>query len=106
MYRDLASSGPDRRPEQTIALETDMWFVCCVSVGYARQLGKICLIAMGYDACGRKRKAIKISTMPRISPGLAVQKAASLERGPVAQRGARFHGMEEVIGSIPIRSTK
>ena len=27
-------------------------------------------------------------------------------RGPVAQLGARFHGMEEVIGSIPIRSTK
>ena len=26
-------------------------------------------------------------------------------RGPVAQLGARFHGMEEVIGSIPIRST-
>jgi hypothetical protein len=24
----------------------------------------------------------------------------------VAQLGARFHGMEEVIGSIPIRSTK
>ncbi len=28
------------------------------------------------------------------------------ERGPVAQLGARFHGMEEVIGSNPIRSTK
>ena len=26
-------------------------------------------------------------------------------RGPVAQLGARFHGMEEVIGSNPIRST-
>jgi hypothetical protein len=25
--------------------------------------------------------------------------------GPVAQLGARFHGMEEVIGSNPIRST-
>ena len=25
--------------------------------------------------------------------------------GPVAQLGARFHGMEEVVGSIPIRST-
>ena len=29
----------------------------------------------------------------------------SLLSGPVAQLGARFHGMEEVIGSIPIRST-
>jgi hypothetical protein len=26
-------------------------------------------------------------------------------RGPVAQLGARFHGMEEVVGSIPTRST-
>ncbi len=30
----------------------------------------------------------------------------SFPSGPVAQLGARFHGMEEVIGSIPIRSTK
>ena len=29
-----------------------------------------------------------------------------LARGPVAQLGARFHGMEEVVGSIPTRSTK
>ncbi len=29
----------------------------------------------------------------------------SFPSGPVAQLGARFHGMEEVIGSIPIRST-
>src|ERR1700733_14790960 len=29
-----------------------------------------------------------------------------LVRGPVAQLGARFHGMEEVVGSIPTRSTK
>ena len=29
----------------------------------------------------------------------------SSKSGPVAQLGARFHGMEEVIGSIPIRST-
>ena len=27
------------------------------------------------------------------------------KRGPVAQLGARFHGMEEVAGSIPARST-
>ena len=26
--------------------------------------------------------------------------------GPVAQLGARFHGMEEVVGSNPTRSTK
>jgi hypothetical protein len=29
----------------------------------------------------------------------------SLQSGPVAQLGARFHGMEEVVGSIPTRST-
>ena len=28
-----------------------------------------------------------------------------LARGPVAQLGARFHGMEEVKGSNPFRST-
>jgi hypothetical protein len=28
------------------------------------------------------------------------------QSGPVAQLGARFHGMEEVTGSIPVRSTK
>jgi hypothetical protein len=40
-----------------------------------------------------------------------IELSARIERvlpksGPVAQLGARFHGMEEVIGSIPIRSTK
>jgi hypothetical protein len=29
----------------------------------------------------------------------------STKSGPVAQLGARFHGMEEVVGSIPTRST-
>ena len=28
-----------------------------------------------------------------------------VKSGPVAQLGARFHGMEEVVGSIPTRST-
>jgi putative endonuclease len=30
----------------------------------------------------------------------------SYQNGPVAQLGARFHGMEEVVGSNPTRSTK
>ena len=34
-------------------------------------------------------------TLGRVSP----------KSGPVAQLGARFHGMEEVVGSIPTRST-
>jgi hypothetical protein len=37
---------------------------------------------------------------------LQQNKGCSTLCGPVAQLGARFHGMEEVIGSIPIRSTK
>jgi hypothetical protein len=36
---------------------------------------------------------------------LQQNKGCSFLCGPVAQLGARFHGMEEVIGSIPIRST-
>ena len=41
-------------------------------------------------------------------PGLAgkVVRFEFLQSGPVAQLGARFHGMEEVVGSIPTRSTK
>ena len=35
-----------------------------------------------------------------------IRKSQLSASGPVAQLGARFHGMEEVIGSIPIRSTK
>ena len=34
------------------------------------------------------------------------QRSSFLRCGPVAQLGARFHGMEEVAGSIPARSTK
>ena len=34
------------------------------------------------------------------------EKALPFSSGPVAQLGARFHGMEEVVGSIPTRSTK
>ena len=41
----------------------------------------------------------KILEMP------ASGRLSSLKSGPVAQLGARFHGMEEVVGSIPTRST-
>jgi hypothetical protein len=43
----------------------------------------------------------------RVRYGLTKMGAAidNIASGPVAQLGARFHGMEEVIGSIPIRST-
>jgi hypothetical protein len=36
----------------------------------------------------------------------AAELSENKNSGPVAQLGARFHGMEEVVGSIPTRSTK
>src|SRR5258708_5854886 len=41
----------------------------------------------------------------RIPSRVPAQGNFSLASGPVAQLGARFHGMEEVVGSIPTRST-
>jgi hypothetical protein len=38
-------------------------------------------------------------------PELIGRRFLVFNRGPVAQLGARFHGMEEVVGSIPTRST-
>src|ERR1022692_3640291 len=36
-------------------------------------------------------------------PSIPIRRVS--DRGPVAQLGARFHGMEEVVGTIPTRST-
>ncbi len=48
-------------------------------------------------------RAITVWVMQTLTPSALCLK---IDRsGPVAQLGARFHGMEEVIGSIPIRST-
>jgi hypothetical protein len=44
------------------------------------------------------------STLTNISVSARIDRVLP-KSGPVAQLGARFHGMEEVIGSIPIRST-
>jgi hypothetical protein len=41
-----------------------------------------------------------------LNPDLSGCRLFVFNRGPVAQLGARFHGMEEVVGSIPTRSTK
>jgi hypothetical protein len=44
-----------------------------------------------------------------VVPSIPIRRALAFpfsNRGPVAQLGARFHGMEEVVGSIPTRSTK
>ncbi len=41
-----------------------------------------------------------------MTPGLAVARIrSSFRRGPVAQLGARLNGIQEVTGSIPVRST-
>ena len=37
---------------------------------------------------------------------VAEEKARRAKFGPMAQLGARIHGMDEVVGSIPTRSTK
>jgi hypothetical protein len=70
---------------------------------------------MAEDACGNKQK-----NSPRVDypadvgenesstsrdPDFSGSSIFVFNRGPVAQLGARFHGMEEVVGSIPTRST-
>jgi hypothetical protein len=69
---------------------------------------------MTEHACGKKQKNPRVDYPGDVGeneldtsldpdsfgPGLFF-----LNRGPVAQLGARFHGMEEVVGSIPTRST-
>src|SRR5580698_1713607 len=43
---------------------------------------------------------------PAITTASRCYNSRSVGCGPVAQLGARFHGMEEVKGSNPFRSTK
>ena len=43
---------------------------------------------------------------PEVMSEYVILELHSLPCGPVAQLGARFHGMEEVDGSNPSRSTK
>jgi hypothetical protein len=59
------------------------------------------------------RRALTIPAMwAKMNSGTSLDPDSSgfgfsrFNRGPVAQLGARFHGMEEVAGSIPARSTK
>jgi hypothetical protein len=47
----------------------------------------------------------KLQGCERMMGGVRVSGAVPPQSGPVAQLGARFHGMEEVVGSIPTRST-
>jgi hypothetical protein len=59
----------------------------------------------GKDEGNQVRMHLSLKTFDELLPSGENRRVAS-PRGPVAQLGARFHGMEEVIGSIPIRSTK
>jgi hypothetical protein len=52
--------------------------------------------AFDYPAHSSENKARHFSRIPVLGLQMC---------GPVAQLGARFHGMEEVVGSIPTRST-
>ena len=76
-----------------------------------------CTINYARRGCGKKQKLARVD-YPRVDyPGNVGENdsGTSLDpdssdflvfnRGPVAQLGARFHGMEEVAGSIPARST-
>ena len=66
---------------------------------------------LGPEAEGGTHYFHRISSHSRLQIDESIQSrdnrgVVSRLSGPVAQLGARFHGMEEVIGSIPIRSTK
>src|SRR5271163_3570805 len=70
---------------------------------------------MPEEACGNKQKNPRALTIPvmwaKMIPvlhSIPIRRGFGFfvfNRGPVAQLGARFHGMEEVVGSIPTRST-
>jgi hypothetical protein len=64
---------------------------------------RICPIALEYCAgfALRPKRACLTKRVAELRMELVLPKS-----GPVAQLGARFHGMEEVTGSIPVRSTK
>ena len=66
---------------------------------------------IGERVKGYRAKIVNFSFGPKNArltcvSSMLFSKRQSNQDGPVAQLGARFHGMEEVIGSNPIRSTK
>ena len=68
-----------------------------------------CTINYAKPACEMERGIVTLtnsSASARINFGFDRTPGDTLpSSGPVAQLGARFHGMEEVVGSIPTRST-
>ena len=61
---------------------------------------------MPEEACGNQQKIPWCLISALTIPAMWAKMNSVFNRGPVAQLGARFHGMEEVAGSIPARSTK
>ena len=79
-----------------------------VQVGCTNNYGRSCLwkqteecVALTIPVMWAKMSLLIYPTRTLIGLG-----PFRFNRGPVAQLGARFHGMEEVVGSIPTRSTK
>ncbi len=56
-------------------------------------------------AATQNRLTGQFESHPEVVSGYAILELHNLLCGPVAQLGARFHGMEEVDGSNPSRST-
>src|SRR5271156_1073745 len=78
-----------------------------VQVGCTNNYGRSCLwkqteecVALTIPVMWAKMSLLIYPTRTLIGLG-----PFRFNRGPVAQLGARFHGMEEVVGSIPTRST-
>ena len=65
-------------------------------------------MGMAWQRVGVNRKPCSCGFVQRLTQRAATVRIGKVlfESGPVAQLGARFHGMEEVVGSIPTRSTK
>src|SRR5208283_399778 len=64
------------------------------------------LSAPSHDITGTAFDYPAYSSENKVGTSLESQFLGFPTCGPVAQLGARFHGMEEVVGSIPTRSTK
>ena len=66
---------------------------------------KDCAVAPPMQPQTAQRRPPPKSGLTKKPRGLRMKRSLP-KSGPVAQLGARFHGMEEVTGSIPVRSTK
>jgi hypothetical protein len=80
-------------------------FVVPVSLA-VRVLSIYAILRCGFVQSREPRALTIRASSARIIEVISHQTGSVPTSGPVAQLGARFHGMEEVVGSIPTRSTK